>query len=209
MIHDQSRAGWFGASDTKFVMAENKSTVTWKRWWETKLGGTNHFTGNKYTRAGTLWEHPILEAIDENITMDGQILIPERRIRVNYDGYKDGVIYEIKTHSAKKEFEVTDDYWMQCQVEMYVYQEMAYSWFLPEFKKLYIVSYPMDEADYAAKEPHVNPNKLSMKEVKYDERFSRKYLRRVTRLARKLDRELGVQNEADIEQEGEGDPDID
>lgn len=219
MIKNLDRSGYFGASDTRYVMADNRDTESWKRWWREKLGAPTEFAGNRSTIAGTMWEHPILDALDKDITKDGQIIIEDKRIRVNYDGYKDGVIYEVKTHSAKKEFKVTDAYWCQCQVEMYAYQEMHEKWFLPPFQKLYIVEYPLDDADYdlalAAdatgdmSELIANPNKINKIEVAYAPKFIKRYLHKVRRLAGKLDRMLGGENEAHIERESEGDPNID
>lgn len=206
MIHDQDRSGYFGASDTHHVMAENRDTKTWIDWWYEKLGAKSTFSGNKYTRAGTRYEHPILEAIDDGITMDGQLIIEDLKVRVNYDGWKDGVIYEVKTYDPKKDFRITDKYWMQVQVEMYVYKELAESWFLPPFKKLYICSYPLTEADREAAEPKVDSGKIDYQEVAYDEKFISKYKRRVKRLARKLRKAL---NEENIIEKSEGDPNID
>lgn len=206
MIHDHDRSGYFGASDTYNVMADNRDTKTWQNFWYEKLGAKSTFTGNEYTRAGTRYEHPILEAIDEHMVMDGQLIIEDLKVRVNYDGWKDGIIYEVKTYDPKHEFRITDKYWMQVQVEMFVYKELAEEWFLPPFQKLYICSYPLTEADRDAAEPHVDPNKINYEEVKYDEKFIAKYKRRVKRLARKLRKAL---NEEDIVEKSEGDPNID
>lgn len=187
MIKTQDRSGWFGASDTKYIMRENHETKTWKEWWDTKLGsGTRNVADNKYTRAGSLYEHPILETLDEDIVYDGQIIIEDKLLRVNYDGFKDGVIYEVKTHNANKEFNISKDYYGQCQVEMYVYQEMSNKYFLPKFKKLYLIAYPLYEDDYMTDEPIVDPNRISHIEVEYDEKYVKEYLRRLKPLTRAL-----------------------
>ena len=195
MIKDLDRSRYFGASDTKFIMAENQTTLTWARWWNTKLGSGEPMADNIYTRAGTLFEHPILDAIDEDITKDGQIIIEGKRLRVNYDGFKEGVIYEVKTHGANKDFRVTSDYYGQVQVEMYVYQEMSNKWFLPPFNKLYIVDYALVEDDYYTTEPVVDPSRLHKQEIEYDPKFIKKYLRRLKRLSTKLCKELGEEFE--------------
>lgn len=187
MISTQDRAGWFGASDTKYIMRDNRTTKSWIQWWETKLGARHENFTNKYTYAGTIFEHPILDAVDDGITKDGQILIEDKKIRVNYDGYKNGVIYEVKTFNAEKGFNFHKEYWMQCQVEMYVYKEMASTWFLPEFQKLELVTYPLEEPDYETDDPVVDPNKIHREIVEYDEKFIKKYLRRVTKLAKYLE----------------------
>lgn len=186
MIKDLDRSGYIGASDTKFVMRDNHQTKSWVEWWETKLGSSVNLVDTKYTRAGTIWEHPIIQSIDDGITTDGQIIIEDKRLRVNYDGYKDGVIYEIKTHSVDKDFKVTKDYYGQCQVEMYVYQEMSEMWFLPPFNKLYIVSYPLYDDDYYTFDPVVDPNRISQQEIKYDKKFIKEYLRRLKKLTKAL-----------------------
>ena len=189
MIKTQDRSGWFGASDTKYIMSDNHDTLTWKRWWSQKLGsGEVLANDNIYTRTGTMFEHPILEAVGDDIETDGQIIIRDKRLRVNYDGYKDGVIYEVKTHKADKEFKVTKEYYGQCQVEMYVYKQMAYKWFLPEFKHLYIVSYPLYDDDYRTSEPMVDPNRISQEMIPYDEKFIKDYLKRLKKLAKSLEK---------------------
>lgn len=195
MIKNQDRKGYFGASDTKHIMRDNHETKTWKQWWSTKLGAPNPFTENRYTRAGNYFEHAILDAIDEGITKDGQIIMEEHLIRVNYDGYKDGVIYEVKTYDANNEWKVRKEYWQQCQVEMFVYKEMAKKWFLPPFKKLVLVSYPLYEEDYQAADrndpdPIVDPNRLNMEVIEYDEKFIKQYLKRVKKLSKKLRKAL-------------------
>ena len=191
MIHSMDRSGYFGASDTAKIMAKNHDTMTWKRWWDTKLGAPAEQFSNKYTRAGEVWEHPILKVIHEDMTMDGQIIKEDSLLRVNYDGYMDGTIYEIKTHGADKIFSISGhkDYWMQCQVEMYVYQEMAEQWFLPKFKQLYLVSYALDADDYEADygEAHVNANKLVYHKIDYDKSWIKgEYLPALKPLVRAL-----------------------
>ena len=190
MIQDLDRSGWFGASDTKFVMAENRNTKTWLRWWETKLGkAESAFTGSIYTRAGNLYEHHILEAIDPDMRMDGQIIIDKYLLRVNYDGYKDGVIYEVKTHKNTKPFEIIPAYLWQAQVEMYCYKEKYKEWFLPEFKKLYIVSYALAADEYYCEddEIEIDPDRIVRHEIKYDKHWIKaEYLPRLKELSRAL-----------------------
>ena len=47
-----SRAGWFGASDCKYIMG-NWNTVTFINWWQIKLGIKDSLFKNIYTIAGT------------------------------------------------------------------------------------------------------------------------------------------------------------
>ena len=190
MIHSQDRSGYFGASDSRYIMTDNRQTKTWKSWWSTKLGEIEpEFKGSIYTRAGDIYEHHILDAIDPGITKDGQIIIEKYLIRVNYDGYKDGTIYEIKTHKNDKPFEITTSYWQQCQVEMFVYQQMSKQWFLPDFKELYLASYALAPDEYYCNEDEVevDPNRIILHPVKFDKHFIKgEYLPRVKELARAL-----------------------
>lgn len=187
MIHNLDRSGYFGASDTKYVVANNRNTKTWKQWWEIKLGsGQEMIHGNKYTGAGDMYEHPILLSINEKMDLDGQIIHDKYPIRVNYDGFINGTIYEVKTHKGEKEFEMSNAYWMQCQVEMYVYQEMHRQWFLPPFKQLYLVSYGLNPDEYGAYAA-VDPNRLVYHPVAYDKTWIKgEYLPKVKELTRAL-----------------------
>ena len=190
MIHSNDRSGYFGASDTKHVVASNRQTATWKRWWDVKLGKMeNENYETKYTRAGNKYEHPILQSINEDMYLDGQIIHEKYKIRVNYDGFHKGTIYEVKTHKLENDFEITNAYWQQCQVEMFVYQEMNQSWFLPPFKKLYLVSYGLmpDEYDAPWDKVQVDANRVVFHPVAYDKAWIKgEYLPKVKELARAL-----------------------
>ena len=53
MINNFDRSGYFGASDTSMVIADNRHTKTWRQWWLVKLGEMEStFSGNIYTEAG-------------------------------------------------------------------------------------------------------------------------------------------------------------
>lgn len=190
MIHNLDRSYYFGASDCKYVMAKNRDTASWKRWWSTKLGESEPVQlHSKEIEAGNKYEKPILLAINENMFLDGQIVMEDLRIRVNYDGWCDSVIYEIKTHHAEKEFEITNDYWMQCQLEMFVYKEKYKQWFLPPFRSLYLVSYGLnpDEYDVPWDKVEIDPNRLKYHPVKPDKAWIKgEYLPKVRELARAL-----------------------
>ena len=190
MIHDQDRSGWFGASDTKFIMSENRSTNTWKRWWSQKLGKEeSNFKGNIYTEAGNKFEHPILLTINPNMRLDGQIVMDKYLLRVNFDGYINSTIYEVKTHKDSKPFELIPAYWQQAQVEAYVYQQMHEKWFLPPFKDLYVASYALrpDEYYLESDEVEVDPSRIILHQVKYDRAWIKgEYLPRLKELSRAL-----------------------
>lgn len=190
MIHEYDRSGWFGGSDCRYVMAKNRNTQTWKRWWDMKLG---HIEGNMidniYTRAGNLYEHPILYSIHPDMTVDGQILMEKYRLRVNYDGWHDGVIYEVKTHKSEKPFEISTAYWQQCQVEMFVYRSMSEQWFLPPLKELYLVSYALAPDEYYVEdgEVEIDENRIIFHKVKYEKSFIKgEYLPQVRELAKAM-----------------------
>ncbi len=190
MIQNLDRSGWFGASDTRYIMAANRGTKSWKEWWSVKLGKMEQgFTGSIYTRAGNLFEHEILRAIDQDMTMDGQIIYDRYLIRVNYDGYKDGTIYEVKTHKSEKPFELVPAYWQQAQVEMYIYQLMSDKWFLPDFKDLYVASYSLMPDEYYIREDEVevDPDRIILHPVRYDKAWIKgEYIPRVRELSRAL-----------------------
>ena len=190
MIQTLDRSGYFGASDCKYVMANNHDTASWKRWWDVKLGNmeADQFR-TKEIEAGNKYEHPILLAINEDMFMDGQIIHDKYSIRVNYDGFFNGTIYEIKTHHAENEFEISTAYWQQCQVEMFVYKEKYKQWFLPPFESLYLVSYGLnpDEYDVPWDRVEVDPNRMKYHPVKFDKAWIKgEYLPKVRELARAL-----------------------
>lgn len=187
MIQSKDRSGYFGASDTKFVVATNRNTASWKRWWDVKLGTmeSEQFR-TKEIDAGNRYEHPILLSINDDMILDGQIIHEKYPIRVNYDGYLNGVIYEVKTHHAEKEFEISTAYWQQCQVEMYVYKEMHNSWFLPPFEKLYLVSYGLNPDEYTS-DVNIDHNRVKYHPVEFDKGWIKgEYLPKVRELARAL-----------------------
>ena len=61
MIHDHDRRFYIGGSDASKVLG-NHNTKTYKAWWLSKLGISDHTSSdNQYTAAGTRYEHPILD----------------------------------------------------------------------------------------------------------------------------------------------------
>lgn len=186
MISSNDRSGYFGASDTSMVITKNRNTKTFRQWWNIKLGEQeSDFWGNKYTEAGNAYEHPILASISEEIRTDHQIIIEKLKLRVNYDGDLRGIIYEVKTHKGEKDFEVSKQYWRQAQVEMFAYQQTY-----DDFKKLYIVSYPLYPDEYYQDEHEevtVDFNRIKFTPVKYDKHFIKdEYLPELKYLSRCL-----------------------
>lgn len=142
------------------------------------------FAGSIYTDAGNKYEHHILRSISEDIEFDGQIMIDKLLLRVNYDGWLDGTIYEVKTHRSDKVFEITNAYWSQAQVEMYAYKQRY-----DDFKKLYIVSYPLYPDEYYTEHEdiQIDFSRIKFQEVKYDKSWVKsEYLPKLKELSRYL-----------------------
>ena len=63
MISNHDRSYYIGASDTKYVMS-NWNTKTFQKWWLKKIGLDTSNIQNKYTMAGTYYEHKIIDALE-------------------------------------------------------------------------------------------------------------------------------------------------
>lgn len=171
MISDSDRSGWFGASDTKYIMG-NWKTKTFQNWWLTKLGiRTNNFR-NVAMNAGTYYEHAILDVIGSP-RKDHQIIIPEYKLKINLDG--DGIarIDEVKTYKHEKGFTVSKDYWQQVQVQMYAkfYEEGI----VPNTK---IWAYGLLPEDYKNFFNPIDRERLKDYPIEYDSVFIDAYLHR-------------------------------
>ena len=172
MIADQSRAGFFGASDTAIIMG-NWKTKTFASWWMQKLGlNDSHFT-SKAMNAGTYYEHAILEHIGVP-RMDHQIVIPELLLRVNLDGDGPGRVDEVKTHRVEKPFKVSKAYHQQVQVQMFA--KLTVEKVLPVAK---IHAYGLTEDDYRNFFNDIDPARLKEYPIGYDPSFIQKYLPRL------------------------------
>ena len=111
-------------------------------------------------------------------------MIDKLLLRVNYDGWLDGTIYEVKTHRSDKDFEVSNTYWRQTQVEMYAYKQTY-----DDFKKLYIVSYPLYPDEYYTDQDdiEIDMSRIKFQEVKYDRSWIKsEYLPKLKELAKYL-----------------------
>lgn len=171
MITDQDRSGWFGASDTHYIMS-NWNTKSWNDWWQVKLGLATGFPSNMYMEAGNFYEHGILALLDiPNMELDKQVRIEELRLRVNLDGCTDDTIYEVKTYKATRNFKVSKSYYQQVQVQMYA----------TGLRKAKIVAYPLFEEDYLYPD-YLNLEKelVEIYEIEYDEEFISEYLTRLS-----------------------------
>jgi len=169
MISVKSRAYWLGASDASRIVG-NRNTETWQKWWTEKLGLYSEHFQNRYTLAGTNYEHRILRAVEKDrmirLELDKQIRMEDLRVRINYDGVYGNSIYECKTYSAGKMFKVTKDYWRQAQMEM---------WGLGS-DDLSIVAYPLDEENYNNYWLAIDREKLEYHKVERDDEFIEKKL---------------------------------
>lgn len=165
MITDHDRSGWIGASDVQYVLG-NWKTKTWEKWWMTKLGLNRKHFENESTKAGTNWEHKILESLHiDGMVLDKQILMPEILLRVNLDGNTAGRIYECKTYkigsASAKHFEqglCPPGYRNQVQVQMYA-------------SKIYgadVVAYGLLPEDYNNYLRAVDPGRRKLIPVTYD-----------------------------------------
>ena len=178
MIADQDRSGWFGASDTSYVMG-NWHTKTFKDWWLKKMGlDTKHYT-TRAMLAGTYYERTILERVGAP-RRDHQIILPELLLRVNLDGDqagaigKPGRIWEVKTHKEDKPFKVTKAYWRQVQVQMFA--KLTVEGSIPDAE---IVSYGLRPEDYTNFFHEIDPARVGHHSIGYDPAFIREYLEKL------------------------------
>ena len=158
MIADKDRSGWFGASDTATIMG-NYGTATFKNWWLEKMGLHTNSVNTKAMKAGTAYEHKILDTIP-NVVKDRQIIIPELRLRVNLDGETDDTIHEVKTHKDT-EFKPPKKYIQQVNVQMFASGK----------RKAQIDAYRLTEADYLNYFNEIDLDRLTIHPVAYDEEF--------------------------------------
>lgn len=185
MIENKDRSGYFGASDTSFVMG-NWKTKTFENWWRVKQGITSHNFTNDAMMAGTAYEHKILDSLGiPELEKDKQIIID--RLRVNLDGNTSEKIYEVKTYNAKKEFKVSNNYRMQVNVEMYAFG----------IHKACIVAYALLTEDYKNYYREIEKERLSFHEIIYDEVFIEKYKKRLLYLSYCLEKGF-FPNEGDV-----------
>jgi len=165
MITNKDRSGWFGASDTNYIVG-NYQTETFKKWWLEKLGLRQSTINTKAMQVGTYFEHRILDTIP-GVIKDRQITIPELRLRVNLDGETD-IIHEVKTHKIENPYKVPIGHKRQVLVQMYVAQ-----------KEAEILSYGLTENDYKNYFNEIDPDRLQHHRIEYDEDFITEYLERL------------------------------
>lgn len=170
MITDHDRSGWIGASDVQYVIG-NWKTKTWEKWWMQKLGINRDHFDTEYTKAGTHWEHKILDSLGiPDLKKDQQFIIEDLRLRVNLDGNTAGRIYECKTY---KTFGISNtvkmlqqgicpaNYRNQVQVQMFGSRIFGAD----------IVAYGLVPEDYQNYLRTVDPGRRKLIPVDYDPRW--------------------------------------
>lgn len=160
MIDDKDRSGYFGASDVDRIIG-NYKTATFEKWWMQKIGINRDHFDNKYTLAGTHYEHRILESLDILMEYDKQVILEDLRLRVNLDGNDADTIYECKTYGFEKGFKMPKKYINQVQVQM----------FATGFRKAKIIVYGLTEGDYDNYFHPIDPDRRSEFVIEYDERW--------------------------------------
>lgn len=177
MIHNNDRSYYIGASDTDYVMRP-WDTKTFEDWWLTKLGyEKSRELHSDSIMAGTYYEHRILDSLNiSGLVKDRQAV--DGRLRVNLDGCTEDTIYEVKTYRLDKGFKVPLTYRRQVNVEMYAFG----------LRKAYIVAYGLAPEDYDNFYRDIDPERLSLYEIEYDEAFIEDYKKRLEYLSMCLDK---------------------
>lgn len=160
MIESKDRSGYFGASDTDKIIG-NYKTATFEKWWMQKIGINRDHFDNKYTSAGTHYEHRILESLGIPMEFDKQIIIEDLLLRVNLDGNTEDTIFECKTYGFEKGFKLPKKYINQVQVQM----------FASGYRKAKIIAYGLLEGDYDNYFHDIDPERRSEFDIEYDERW--------------------------------------
>lgn len=177
MIASKDRSYYIGASDTAYVVG-NWSTLSFQRWYGTKQGFYSMDFESDAMKAGTAYEHRILDSL--NIPgMEKDLQVISGRLRVNLDGNTQDAIYEVKTYAHNKGFRVSKAYREQVQVEMYA----------TGLRKAYIVAYGLEEKDYVNYYRDIDHERISWHPIEYDQEFIEGiYLPRLCYLSVCLDR---------------------
>lgn len=178
MIKSQSRSGWFGASDTKFIMG-NWETSTFMGWWLEKLGVNSKNIKTEAMIAGTYKEHEIAKYYSAQnnvaVNLDRQVKIRKYRLRVNLDCETKDKIIEIKTHKfSEKGWKCPKEYVWQVQVQMYATGK----------RNACLYAYALLDEDYDNFYLPIDDTRVEEIAVEYDEQWVKnEYLPRLVYLA--------------------------
>lgn len=176
MIASHDRSGYFGASDVSFIVG-NWKTATFAKWWLQKIGINRDHFDNRYTSAGTHYEHRILESLGIPMEMDKQIIVEDLKLRVNLDGNDSTTIYECKTYIYEKGFALPKKYKEQVQVQMIA----------SGLRKAKIIAYGLKKEDYDNYFKPIYPKRRKEYVIDYDEKWINVvFLPRLKHLARCL-----------------------
>jgi len=178
VITSKDRGFYFGASDVDKIIG-NWKTKTWEKWWMQKLSiNTDHFD-NKYTLAGTHYEHKILESLGLLMEFDKQIILEDLLLRVNLDGNTKDCIYECKTFKNEKGFKMPKKYIQQVNVQM----------FASGIRRAKIIAYGLEEKDYDNFFRPIDPDRRHEFDVEYNSDWiNLVFLPRLKRLAECLEK---------------------
>lgn len=161
MITSQDRSYYIGGSDVEKVIG-NWKTKTWLNWWLQKIAIDNSRFDNVYTLAGTHFEHRILESLCIPMTLDSQFINEDLRLRVNLDGNTEDCNYECKTTKEDINlFKPPKKYIHQTQVQM----------FGSGLRKTKLVVYQLEEEDYDNFFRPIDPERLRIFDIPYDEKW--------------------------------------
>jgi len=160
MISNKDRSGWFGASETRCIVG-NYETKSFRSWWLEKLGLRINNLTNLSMMAGTNYEHKILDAVVPFARKDHQILIPELKLRVNYDGDTNDAVHEVKTYSWKRGFKLHSYYQQQVWVQQYA----------KRVARGMIISYGLMANDYKNFFNDIDMNRVGFHPIMYSEEF--------------------------------------
>ncbi len=176
MISSKDRGYYFGASDTDKIIGKWTSD-TFAKWWLQKLSINRDSFENRYTAAGTHYEHRILESLEIPMFYDSQTIIEDLRLRVNLDGHTADCIYECKTYKYDNGFKMPKKYVNQVQVQMFAYG----------IHKAEIVAYGLSEGDYDNYFNPIVPERRQRFSLSYDKVWIESvYLPKLTYLAKCL-----------------------
>lgn len=139
-----------------------------------KIGINRDHFDNKYTLAGSHFEHRILESLGIPMELDKQIILEDLRLRVNLDGNTEDTIFECKTYKYEKGFKMPRKYINQVQVQM----------FASGLRKAKIIVYGLQDKDYDNYFNDIDPRRRDEILITYDERWVNEvYLPKLTYLA--------------------------
>lgn len=159
MILDHDRSYYIGASDTNYVIG-NYETSSFAKWYGVKQGIYDMNFSNDAMKAGTAYEHRILESLNINsLEMDNQRILG--RLRVNLDGNTSDTIYEVKTYKYDKKFKVSKQYRNQVNVEMFAYN----------IRNAFIVSYELTDVEYKNYFCDIDQSRINFEKIEYDGSF--------------------------------------